>query len=87
MVEVLGYKPRITSGARTVAHNASVGGVPGSSHIGCWAADLALDGVNADVLVKAAQEAGFERIGIYPSHVHVDNDPSKDPAIWYGNYV
>lgn len=88
MVEILGYKPRITSGARTPAHNAKVGGAINSAHLVCRAVDIALDGVPQEAIIEAAKEAGFERIGIYAAHIHVDDDPDKkSPATWYGTYA
>lgn len=35
-------------------------------------------------LVKALLDAGFTRIGIYPTHIHVDCSKSRDQeVIWY----
>lgn len=33
-------------------------------------------------IVQSLINNGFFRIGIYPTFIHVDADPDKDPAIW-----
>lgn len=75
---------KVNSGYRTAAHNAKVGGVEDSSHCQGWAADLAASsGTLKFTIVNALLKAGFTRIGIASSFVHVDCDPTK-PAqvIW-----
>lgn len=75
---------KINSGFRTTVHNAKVGGVADSSHTQGWAADIAAtSGTSKFTIVNALLKAGFTRIGIASSFVHVDCDPSK-PAqvIW-----
>jgi len=72
------------SGYRTKAHNAKVGGVDDSSHCGGWAADIAAtSGTIKFQIVNALLKAGFTRVGIANSFIHVDCDPTK-PAqvIW-----
>lgn len=75
---------KITSGYRTAAHNEKVGGVADSSHCQGWAADIAANsGTTKFTIVNALLKAGFTRIGIASSFIHVDCDPTK-PAqvIW-----
>ena len=36
------------------------------------------------LLVKAALQAGFRRIGLYDRHVHLDSDREKPPCLWLG---
>jgi uncharacterized protein YcbK (DUF882 family) len=75
---------KINSGYRTKAHNAKVGGVDDSSHCGGWAADIAAtSGTIKFQIVNALLKAGFTRVGIASSFIHVDCDPTK-PAqvIW-----
>ena len=75
---------KINSGFRTITHNAKVGGVEDSSHTQGWAADIAAtSGTSKFTIVNALLKAGFTRIGIASSFVHVDCDPTK-PAqvIW-----
>lgn len=35
-------------------------------------------------IVKSLLRAGFRRLGIYESFIHVDSDPLKPQCIWYG---
>lgn len=70
---ISGIPYKITSGYRDPAHNAAVGGVNGSSHtlgIGC---DISAVSSNQKFLIiKGAIQAGFNRIGIYADHIHLD---------------
>lgn len=74
----------ITSGYRCPAHNKAVGGVTGSAHVTGHAADIsATTGEQKFKIVQALILAGFTRIGVAKSFVHVDDDPSKpSPTIW-----
>lgn len=74
----------ITSGYRTPEHNAKVGGVQGSSHTKGYAVDIKCSSsLNRYKVIKAALEAGFNRIGVSGSFIHLDNDPLKHPnVIW-----
>lgn len=86
---VRGAPLRITSGCRCAAHNKSVGGAKQSAHLPdesgvCHAADVVCD-TCADrfAVVSAALKAGITRIGIYKSHVHLDNSTArKQSIIW-----
>ena len=80
---------KITSGFRTPSHNAYVGGVQaglkskGSSHLFGYAADIACNNsADREIILAAVIEAGFRRIGIANTFIHVDNDPDKNPAVW-----
>lgn len=80
---------KITSGYRTPSHNAYVGGVQaglkskGSSHLFGYAADIACNNsADREIILNAVIEAGFRRIGIAKTFIHVDNDPDKNPAVW-----
>jgi len=67
----------ITSGLRSEEHNAEVGGVGNSAHLRGLAVDLACH--NASQMYKIVTgliDAGFNRIGIYGDHIHVDCDSS-----------
>ena len=75
----------ITSGYRTVRHNAELkGSTPNSAHLSGRAADiLALTGRDKWLIVAAAVRNGIRRIGIGRNFVHVDNDASlPNPTIW-----
>ena len=75
---------KITSGYRTEAHNRKVNGVSGSSHIKGYAADIHCNNsVSRFIIINALIKAGFNRIGVADSFIHVDNDPDKvTGVIW-----
>jgi len=81
---------RVNSGCRCTKHNAAVGGVPTSTHTLGKAADI-----NAPTpemryrLVELAYAAGFKRIGVAKTFIHLDTaelDGPPCPALWqYGS--
>ena len=76
---------KINSGYRSPQHNASVGGVPNSSHTKGWAADIAVTSTqNRFLIINSLLSVGFNRIGVYKTFCHVDLDPDKPKnVIWY----
>ncbi len=79
------HKPvQVTSGYRSPTVNALIGSKPTSQHtVGC-AADIKVQGVASDVLIKAIIGAGLpydQVIREYDSWVHVSvpNDPTAKP--------
>lgn len=78
----IGFK--ITSGYRSPAHNAKVGGVPSSSHTIGRAVDIyAPTSTQKYIIINALLQVGFNRIGIAKNFIHVDDDPSKsEDVIW-----
>lgn len=76
---------RVTSGFRTLNHNASVGGASKSQHLYGRGADIVPLRVS---VAKAAQEAekvpAFKRggVGTYKDHLHIDNRGYR--ARWTG---
>jgi zinc D-Ala-D-Ala carboxypeptidase len=76
----------ITSGYRDPKQNESVGGVKDSAHEKGLAVDLrCADSELQKKLCWALGVAGFQRIGVYDRHVHVDVDGEKPkPAYWTG---
>jgi uncharacterized protein YcbK (DUF882 family) len=74
---------KITSGYRTKLHNDKVGGVSNSSHLQGYAADIACSsGAERWKIINALIEAGFNRLGVAKTFIHVDNDPNKSAAVW-----
>lgn len=74
----------ITSGFRCAAHNAAVGGATFSAHLAGWAVDVACEtpGMRAGIF-EAAHRAGFTRLGIANTFIHMDCDPGKTPhVVW-----
>jgi zinc D-Ala-D-Ala carboxypeptidase len=72
----------VTSGYRSPAHNARVGGAPRSVHM----AGQGLPGVAADVKCSSGtprawyallDELGPGGLGLYAGHVHVDTRPGR----------
>lgn len=74
----------ITSSIRCPTHNAAVGGVGSSAHVTGWAVDIAANtGTRRYQILTAAQQAGFNRIGIAATFLHLDCDPQKPGhVIW-----
>ncbi len=88
MRKKLGRPLTITSGFRSHAYNAEIGGAPGSQHTQGIAADVALGGDTA-CLVAAAVASTLQAcggIGVYPGRgfVHVDIRPRVNrKATWW----
>lgn len=77
----------ISSGVRTPYWNKKVGGVANSSHQipVCKAVDIRVPNHNIRmVLVYAAKEVGFRRIGVGNSFIHLDIDTTKKQNIAWG---
>ena len=83
----------MNSAGRCPEYNAEVGGVPDSSHI--CTEEIEAKGVDIKTLTSrkrfmiiwALLDAGFNRIFIYPKHLHVDDDETKkQEVIGWKNY-
>jgi uncharacterized protein YcbK (DUF882 family) len=74
----------ITSGYRCPSHNRAVGGVANSAHTKGLAADIACsDDRSRGYIIGALYEASFNRIGIHPDFIHVDDDDSRSAdVVW-----
>lgn len=81
----------VTSGYRTIRHNAKVGGknpdkngYGGSSHLHGLAADISCkNSSDRFKLVQILLKVGFKRIGIGSSFIHIDIDTDKaQNLIW-----
>ena len=84
-----GRPVKITSGLRSPAHNAAVGGVADSQHVKARAADIVIAGVSPrDVAGFARTLAGLGGVGLYveDGFTHCDvRDRSGGPlAYWEG---
>ena len=87
--DIYGYPMVITSGFRTIEHNRSLiergyAASPNSSHLLGWAVDIAVpNSQRRFLMVEALLDAGFHRLGLGKSFIHVDLDPNKTPnCIW-----
>ena len=80
--EIYGKSMRVNSGYRTKEHNAKIGGVKNSSHLRGLAADISCksSGDRFEML-NAFMQAGFKRIGVASSFIHVDTDEDKSQNI------
>ena len=82
--KIYGKPMRVNSGYRSEAHNKKVGGVSSSSHLKGLAADISCKNSNERFeMLQAFIKAGFKRIGIANSFIHIDNDKDKSQnVIW-----
>lgn len=84
--DAVGRPIGISSGYRTVRHNAAVGGSKASQHLDAAAADFYIAGRTADdsyCMVSALIKSGKMReggLGAYATHTHYD--PRGTPARW-----
>lgn len=77
----------IISGFRTIEHNKKVKGVQNSSHLKGLACDIKYkNSRECYVIIKALIDAGFTRIGIGKSFIHVDDDKSKPQKVIFNYY-
>lgn len=73
----------ITSGYRTKEHNKEVGGVEGSSHTTGDAVDISAKTSSSKfAIMKALLEVGFNRIGLYETHIHCDISNKTQNVLW-----
>lgn len=76
---------RLTSAFRTVEHEYSKGRDGTSSHTKGLAVDIAATSDHErSLIIEGLIKAGFSRIGIGKTFIHVDDDPDKDQnVIWH----
>ena len=76
--DIAGIPFSLTSAYRCAKHNKAVGGVEDSAHTRGYAVDIrCVDSHSRFVMLQALLEAGFRRIELAPTWIHVDNDPDK----------
>ena len=76
---------KINSGYRTEARNKKIGGVLNSSHLRGLAVDISCsNSKDRFTLVNLLLKAGFKRIGIAGSFIHVDIDKTKSQNVIWG---
>lgn len=69
---------KITSGVRSKEVNERCGGVKDSAHLKGLACDIStVDSRTRCRVLYGLIQVGFNRIGIGPNFIHVDDDPSK----------
>lgn len=73
---------KINCGCRCEKHNKDVGGVTDSAHTKGLAVDISTrDDRSRFIIVSALMKAGFSRVLLYDTFVHVDMDLSKPNPI------
>lgn len=82
--ELAGIPFALNSAFRCTEHNKDVGGSCTSSHlVGCAVDIKCTDSRSRWLIVQALIAAGFNRIGIAKTFIHVDDDMTKEPnLIW-----
>jgi uncharacterized protein YcbK (DUF882 family) len=82
--KIYGKPMHVNSGYRTETHNKKVGGVSSSSHLKGLAADISCKSLNDRFnMIQALLKAGFKRIGVAGSFIHVDNDKNKSQNVMW----
>lgn len=81
---IAGVPVLLTSGYRCPEYNKKIGGSPTSSHLKGLAMDISCPDASFRFLyLRAALVAGFTRIGIGKTYLHLDIDQSKPAGlIW-----
>lgn len=72
-----GKPVQINSGTRCVRHNADVGGADGSTHLEGRGADIQVKNRKGIELLKTAEEAGVQSIGLGRNYIHIDDRARK----------
>lgn len=68
----------LSSAFRCPEHNRTVGGVSNSAHVRGYAVDIrCVDSHSRFTMLQALLKAGFRRIELAPTWIHVDCDPDK----------
>lgn len=82
--ELAGIPFVLNSSYRSPGHNAEVGGANDSAHTRGFAVDIrATTSRNRFYVVRGLIRASFNRLCVYPTHVHADVDPSLDDEVMW----
>lgn len=82
--KIYGKPMHVNSGYRTELHNKKVGGVSSSSHLKGLAADISCKDSSARFeMIQAFLKAGFKRIGVADTFIHIDSDKNKSQNIMW----
>ena len=83
MLRDLINKPiQVTSGCRCKVYNLHIGGYVSSPHLLGLAADIVVEGMTPTTLAILANRIHYIRIGLYPSHLHIDIKPPNPSKYW-----
>lgn len=81
--EMVGTPLTITSGYRTIQHNAAVGGKANSAHVYGKAADILCESSSVRFkIIKAAMLTGICRFEDGAKHVHIDVDATLPQEVF-----
>ena len=76
----------INSSIRCASHNEKIGGRINSAHLSGCAVDIkAADSSSRFKIIESLLCAGFNRIGVYATFIHVDNDQTKPQKVFWVN--
>ena len=83
MLRDLVNKPIIvTSGCRCKKYNKHINGYVNSPHLEGLAVDTQIEGMTPTTLAILASRIHHIRIGLYPSHLHIDIKPPNPSKYW-----
>lgn len=72
----------INSAVRCIDHNETSGGLDDSAHLKGHAVDISCkDSHKRFLIIEALLRVGFNRIGVYGTFIHVDNDETKPARV------
>ena len=80
--DLVGKPIIVTSGCRCKLYNKHIGGVYNSPHLYGLGADLQVDGMTPTTLAILADRIHYIRIGVYPTHLHIDIKPHNPSRYW-----
>lgn len=80
--DLVGKPIIVTSGCRCKRYNKHIGGVDNSPHLLGLATDIVVEGMTPTTLAIIANRIPYIRIGIYPSHLHIDIKPPNPSKYW-----